>query len=121
MQGTMGDAKTTVTLSPPSRCPQFSGGRVQRRKEESSTAEANWHYRWAGMEKTGAAENKEGSMEEGFLVELIFKLDLEGLIFRSKNILEAEKYPITDSQDQCMNQIRYKTTGAAGPASPLVP
>lgn len=73
------------------------------------------------MEKTGAAENKEGSMEEGFLVELIFKLDLEGLIFRSKNILEAEKYPITESQDQCMNQIRYKTTGAAGPASPLAP
>jgi hypothetical protein len=34
-----------------------------------------------------------GETEEGYLVELIFKLDLGGLILKRKNILEPEKCP----------------------------
>lgn len=58
------------------------------------------------------------SAEEGFLTELILRLDLEGLtILRRKTILETEKSPMTE-RHRCVNQVRYQTTdgGVAGRA-----
>lgn len=94
----MGDTETTVTGSQPSgtlAVPTVQWGRMQRGEQESPRAEA--------MGTTGGQEGKRQAllktevgweMEEGFLMELTLKLDLEGLmILRRKNTLEAEKYP----------------------------
>ena len=52
------------------------------------------YYRWAKGESGRFYWKQRRETEEGFLGELIFELDLEGLtILRRNNILEAEKYP----------------------------
>lgn len=75
----MGDTKTTISWSLPSWCPQ---GSVGRRREESGRvllAKADGTIGGQRKRETESAGNKWRETEEGSLLELIFKLDLEGL------------------------------------------
>lgn len=95
---------------------------VQRgeRKTGAPTAEASGTTGGQGGKRQALLEMR-GEMEDSFLMELIFKLDLEEpMLLRRKDMRRAEKYS-NDRQYQSVNQVRYKTMGLVEAGGPMVP
>lgn len=116
MGGTKWGAKTTVTQSLPSRCPQF---REERGKQELLQQRPVEPTGGQGGKRQALLEMR-GEMEDSFLMELIFKLDLEEpMLLRRKDMRRAEKYS-NDRQYQSVNQVRYKTMGLVEAGGPMV-
>lgn len=71
----MQNTKTNITWSLPSWCPPFNaGGCTKENRRAGPTAEANGV---TGGQRRRETEDEGRETEEGFLVKLIIKLDLE--------------------------------------------
>lgn len=74
----MQNTKTNITWSLPSWCPPFNaGGCTKENRRAGPTAEANDVTGGQRRRETASAEDEGRETEEGFLVKLIIKLDLE--------------------------------------------